>query len=76
MDYFKNTYAYSASFGSTTAEVDPYAFSATQPVKIRAENQENVLLIYGHKNSLRVSHTLIAKSKTRLSNLNTKRKTQ
>jgi hypothetical protein len=29
MDYFKNTYAYSTSFGSTTAEVDPYAFSAS-----------------------------------------------
>jgi len=54
MDYIKNSYAYSSSFGSTTQDVDPYAYSVAPPAKIRAETQDNVLLMYGHKNSLRV----------------------
>ena len=38
MDYFKNTYTYSTSFGSTTQDVDPYSYSVTAAAKIRAEN--------------------------------------
>lgn len=38
MDYFKNTYSYSTSFGSTTSDVDPYSYSVSAPVKVRAEN--------------------------------------